>query len=263
MSESNVTLVTGATSGIGAATAQFLARRGHRVVLSGRRADQGEALAEAIRTQGGEATFVKADVADPEQVRHLVERALETYGRLDGAFNNAGIEGDTFVPLHLQSADNYRNVFEINVAGVLESLKAEIPALLRTGGGAIVNNASVAGILGFNGMALYTASKHAVVGLTRNAALEYASQGIRVNAVAPGPVETAMAKAVHTPEIRADYHDAIPLNRYGLEEELAEAIFFLCSDRSSYITGQVLAVDGGFDAAGIGLPTLRGERRNG
>jgi NAD(P)-dependent dehydrogenase (short-subunit alcohol dehydrogenase family) len=248
MSESNVTLVTGATSGIGAATARFLARKGHRVVLAGRRAEQGRALEREIRAASGEATFVQADVVDPEQVRHLVERVLETYGRLDGAFNNAGIEGDTFVPLHQQSAENYRKVFDVNVAGVLESLKAEIPALLRSGGGAIVNNASIAGLLGFNGMSLYAASKHAVVGLTRNAALEYAQQGIRVNAVAPGPIETEMFDRFATPEVRQFVTGVVPMGRTGRPEEIVSAVAWLLDRENSYTTGQVIAVDGGFTA---------------
>lgn len=248
MSESNVTLVTGATSGIGAATARFLARRGHRVVLAARRAEQRRALEREIRDAGGEATFVQADVVDSGQVRQLVERALETYGRLDGAFNNAGIEGDTFVPLHQQSAENYREVFDVNVAGVLESLEAEIPAMLRIGGGAIVNNASIAGLLGFNGMSLYAASKHAVVGLTRNAALEYAQQGIRVNAVAPGPIETEMFGRFATLQVRQFVTGAVPMGRTGRPEEIASAVAWLLDRENSYTTGQVIAVDGGFTA---------------
>lgn len=248
MSESNVTLVTGATSGIGEATARHLARRGHRVVLAGRREERGRAIVDAIRSTGGEASFVTADVADPEQVAAAVRFAVETYGRLDGAFNNAGIEGDTFVALHQQTPDNYRRVFDVNVAGVLESLKAELPALLASGGGAIVNNASVAGVVGFNGMSVYTASKHAVVGLTRNAALEYAPQGIRVNAVAPGPIETEMWDRFATPEVAEFVKGVVPMGRTGRPEEIASAVAWLLDPENTYTTGQVIAVDGGMTA---------------
>ena len=153
-------------------------------------------------------------------------------------------------------------MLEVNLTGPFLCTKAAVP-LMREHGGAIVNITSISAVRASTLRSAYGTSKAGLAHLTKQLAVELASLGIRVNGVAPGPVETAMAKAVHTPEIRADYHDAIPLNRYGLEEELAEAVFFLCSDRSSYITGQILAVDGGFDAAGIGLPTLRGERRNG
>ena len=151
----------------------------------------------------------------------------------------------------------------VNLTGPLLCTKAAVPLMRDHGGGAIVNITSISAVRASTLRSAYGTSKAGLAHLTKQLAVELASLGIRVNGIAPGPVDTAMAKAVHTPEIRADYHDAIPLNRYGLEGELAEAIFFLCCERSSYITGQILAVDGGFDAAGIGLPTLRGERRNG
>jgi NAD(P)-dependent dehydrogenase (short-subunit alcohol dehydrogenase family) len=154
-------------------------------------------------------------------------------------------------------------VLAVNLTGPFLWTKAAVPLMREHGGGAVVNITSISAVRASTLRSAYGTSKAALAHPTKQLAVELASFGIRVNGVAPGPVETAMAKAVHTPEIRADYHDAIPLNRYGLEEELADAVFFLCSNRASYITGQTLAVDGGFDAAGIGLPTLRGERRNG
>lgn len=243
---SPVSLVTGATSGIGAATARLLAARGDRVVLSGRREAEGEAVAASIREAGGEAAFVRADVADPEQVRHLIDRTLELYGRLDTAFNNAGVEGDPFVPTHQQTLDNYAHVMDINVRGVLLSMQAEIEAMLRTGGGAIVNNSSIAGLIGFGGMGVYTASKHAVAGLTRSAANEYATQGLRINAVAPGPITTDMYDRFATPEVQEMIRGMVPMGRPGSPEEVASAVLWLTDPGNSYTTGQVIAVDGGF-----------------
>ncbi len=248
MSESNVILVTGATSGIGAATAKAFAAAGHRVVLAGRRADKGLAVVDAIRAEGGEATFFPADVSNPEEVQSLVDKTLETYGRLDAAFNNAGVEGDTLVPFHEQSAENYRHVFDVNVEAVLNCMKAQVPAMLQSGGGAIVNNASIAGLVGFNGMSVYGASKHAVIGLTRNAALEYAQQGIRVNAVAPGPIETEMYDRFANDEVREQINTMVPMGRSGTAEEVASAVVWLADPANSYTTGQVIAVDGGFTA---------------
>ena len=246
MTESNVILVTGATSGIGAATAKAFAAKNHRVVLAGRRADKGQAILDQIQGAGGEATFFKADVSNPEEIQSLVDKTLETYGRLDVAFNNAGIEGDAFVPTHEQSSENYRKVFDVNVESVLNSMKAEIPAMMKSGGGSIINNASIAGLLGFNGMSVYTASKHAVVGLSRNAALEYAQQGIRVNAVAPGPIETEMYDRFANDEVRAQINMMVPMGRAGRPEEIASAVMWLADPSNSYTTGQVIAVDGGF-----------------
>jgi len=246
MSTSNVILVTGATSGIGAATAKAFAAGGHRVVLAGRRADKGRAVVDEIHAAGGEASFFSADVSKPGEIQSLVENAIGTYGRLDAAFNNAGVEGDAFVPVHEQSAENFRQVFDVNVEAVLNCMKAEIGAMLKTGGGAIVNNASIAGLLGFNGMSVYTASKHAVVGLTRNAALEYAQQGIRVNAVAPGPIETEMYDRFANDEVREQINMMVPMGRAGQPEEIASAVMWLADPANSYTTGQVIAVDGGF-----------------
>ncbi|MGX0997174.1 NAD(P)-dependent dehydrogenase (short-subunit alcohol dehydrogenase family) [Bradyrhizobium diazoefficiens] len=183
------------------------------------------------------------------------------FGRLDALVNNAGIA--VFAPLMETPDADWRRVLEVNLTGPFLCTKAAVPLMRDSDGGAIVNITSISAVRASTLRSAYGTSKAGLAHLTKQLAVELASLNIRVNAVAPGPVDTAMAKQVHTKEIRADYHDAIPLNRYGLEEELAEAIYFLCSERASYITGQILAVDGGFDAAGIGLPTLRGQRRNG
>jgi NAD(P)-dependent dehydrogenase (short-subunit alcohol dehydrogenase family) len=200
------------------------------------------------------------DVSDARQVAHALERLAARFGRLDALVNNAGVA--VFAPLLETSDADWNRILAVNLLGPFICTKAAVPLLREAGNAAVVNITSISAVRASTLRSAYGTSKAGLAHLTKQLAVELASLGIRVNGVAPGPVDTAMAKAVHTPDIRADYHDAIPLNRYGLEEELAEAIFFLSSDRASYITGQILAVDGGFDAAGIGLPTLRGQRRN-
>lgn len=255
-----VALVTGAARGIGLATARKFLAEGWRVALLD---IEGELLGRAVAEIGqNEATLaLTCDVSDVAAVGAAITPIGRQFGRLDALVNNAGIA--VFAPLMETSDADWRRVLEVNLTGPLLCTKAAVPLMRDGSGGAIVNITSISAVRASTLRSAYGTSKAGLAHLTKQLAVELASLNIRVNAVAPGPVDTAMAKQVHTPEIRADYHDAIPLNRYGLEEELAEAIFFLCSDRSSYITGQILAVDGGFDAAGIGLPTLRGQRRNG
>jgi NAD(P)-dependent dehydrogenase (short-subunit alcohol dehydrogenase family) len=254
-----VALVTGAARGIGFAVAKRFLADGWRVALLD---IEGELLHGALAglANPDHTLAVHCDVSDAGAVATAMEAVSRHFGRLDALVNNAGIA--VFAPLLETSDQDWNRILEVNLTGPFLCTKAAAPLMREHGGGAIVNITSISAVRASTLRSAYGTSKAGLAHLTKQLAVELASLGIRVNGVAPGPVETAMAKAVHTPEIRADYHDAIPLNRYGLEEELAEAVLFLCSDRASYITGQILAVDGGFDAAGIGLPTLRGSRRN-
>lgn len=255
-----VALVTGAARGIGLATAKRFLADGWRVALLDIEGEQQAGAAAALNNP--DATLaITCDVSDAAAVGAAMAAIMARFGRLDALVNNAGVA--VFAPALETSDADWNRIMAVNLTGPFLCTKAAVPLMREQGGGAIVNITSISAVRASTLRSAYGTSKAGLAHLTKQLAVELASLNIRVNAVAPGPVDTAMAKQVHTREIRADYHDAIPLNRYGLEEELAEAIYFLCSERSSYITGQILAVDGGFDAAGIGLPTLRGQRRNG
>jgi len=195
------------------------------------------------------------DVSNPKQVKTSIGRVVKRFRRIDALVNNAGIA--VFKPILKTTYKEWARVLDVNLSGPFLCSQACAPVMLRNGGGAVVNISSISGLRASGLRVAYGTSKAGLDHLTKQQAAELGNLGIRVNAVAPGPVDTAMAKKVHTADIRADYHDAIPLNRYGTEEEIAEAVAFLCSDAASYINGQTLAVDGGFDAAGIGLPSLR------
>jgi NAD(P)-dependent dehydrogenase (short-subunit alcohol dehydrogenase family) len=255
-----VALVTGAARGIGLATAKRFLAEGWGVALLDIERELLDGAIAAIANPD-HTLALYCDVSDAAAVRAAIDEVGRHCGRLDALINNAGVA--MFAPLLETSDQDWNRVLAVNLTGPFLCTKAAAPLMREHGGGAVVNITSISAVRASTLRSAYGTSKAALAHLTKQLAVELASLSIRVNGVAPGPVDTAMAKAVHTPEIRADYHDAIPLNRYGLEEELAEAILFLSSDRSSYITGQILAVDGGFDAAGIGLPTLRGARRNG
>jgi meso-butanediol dehydrogenase / (S,S)-butanediol dehydrogenase / diacetyl reductase len=254
-----VALVTGAARGIGLAIARWFLARAHRVAMLDIDADTlTQATARLKDTMGESAPRVLAlhcDVSSPAQVAAAVSKTVEAFGRIDALVNNAGVA--VFKPIGETGYDEWRWVMATNLDGPFLCTQACAPLMLKQGGGAVVNIASISGLRASTLRVAYGTSKAALIHLTKQQAVEYGNAGIRVNAIAPGPVETAMAKAVHTPAIRADYHDTIPLARYGSEEEIANAVGFLCSPEASYINGQVLAVDGGFDAAGVGLPTLR------
>jgi len=252
-------LVTGAARGIGLATAKRFLADGWRVALLDIDGDNLERTFKALCKP--EATLaITGDVADPKTSANAIEAIARRFGRLDALVNNAGIA--IFKPILEVTYEDWSRVLAVNLTGPFLMTQAATPLMRDSGGGAIVNITSISGLRASTLRTAYGTSKAGLAHLTQQQAVEFAALGIRVNAVAPGPVDTAMAKAVHTPEIRTAYHDAIPLNRYGLETELAEAIFFLCSERASYITGQTIAVDGGFEATGIGLPALRSEGRN-
>ena len=237
-----VVLITGALTGIGRTTALSFARQGARLVVSGRRDEKGQALAAELRALGAEAEYVRADVRVEAEVRALVER----FGRLDVAVNNAGTEGQ-LAPLAEQSEDNYRATFDTNVLGTVFALKHEMRVMTAQGSGSIVNLSSVAGHVGMAGAAIYVASKHAVEGLTKSAALEGAAVGVRVNAVAPGPVATDMLDRFTGGDAQG-LLSTIPARRAATTEEIAETILFLAGDKARYLTGQSLTVDGGYTA---------------
>lgn len=248
--QGKVALVTGGTSGIGRASALAFAREGARVVVSGRREKEGQEVVAAIQKAGGEASFVRADVSIERDVRALVDETVQRYGRLDVAFNNAGIE-EAIGPLETKDVETFDQLMNINVKGVWLSMKYQIPAMKKSGGGSIVNTSSVAGMIGFGGAAAYTATKHAVVGLTRAAAMENAKENIRINAVAPGAIHTDMIQRFTGGE-GTDFFKMIaslhPIGRLGRSEEIADAVVWLSCAESSFVTGQNIPVDGGFTA---------------
>lgn len=245
--QGKVALVTGGTSGIGRETAVLFARAGAKVVVAGRRELEGEQTIELIHAAGGESRFVKTDVSRASEVEALIQKAVETFGRLDIAFNNAGVEG-VLSPIVRQSEVDWDRTIAINLKGVWLCLKYETQQMLHQGGGgAIVNMSSVTGLVGSAGAAAYSASKHGVIGLTQTAALENAKSGIRINAVCPGFTESPMAdRLFRVPGVQKYIVSCHPIGRLGRPAEIAEAVVWMCSDRASFMTGQSLVLDGGF-----------------
>ncbi|MDF9797851.1 NAD(P)-dependent dehydrogenase (short-subunit alcohol dehydrogenase family) [Catalinimonas alkaloidigena] len=241
--KNKVALITGSSYGIGKATAIAFAQRGAKVVLSDWK-DDVDTL-DTIHQVGGEAIFVKCDVSNESMVKSLIEETIRRFGKLDLAFNNAGIEG-TPAPAPDCTRDNWDKVIGINLTGTWLCMRYEIPAMLSQGKGVIINNASIAGLVGFPGMPAYVASKHGLVGLTKNVALDFAKEGIRVNAVCPGVIHTPMIDRYTggDQQVLEQFAEATPMGRIGQPEEIAETVVFLCSDAASYITGQAIAVDG-------------------
>jgi NAD(P)-dependent dehydrogenase (short-subunit alcohol dehydrogenase family) len=241
-----VVLITGGTSGIGKSTAIAFARAGGKVVLTGRREKEGAQVVAEIKKLGGDAAFVQADISKDADVKKMVDFTVDKFGRLDVAFNNAGVEWKG--PLNHATEAEYRRIFDINVWGVLNSMRHEIPVMLKNGGGAIVNTSSVAGHVGLAQVSIYIASKHAVEGLTKSVALEFAKQNIRINAIAPGVIATEMLDRFAGDELRDQITSIIPVARVGVADEIAAAVLYLASDAAKFTTGTSLIVDGGFVA---------------
>jgi NAD(P)-dependent dehydrogenase (short-subunit alcohol dehydrogenase family) len=247
--DSKVALVTGGSSGIGRATALTFAREGAKVVVADMQQDGGHQTVHMIQESGGEATFVPVDVTRAADVEAMIAKAVQTYGRLDCAYNNAGVGSRARAPLADYPEEDWHRIIAINLTGVWLCMKYEIPQMLQQGGGAIVNTASIAGLVGLSETSAYVASKHGVVGITRTAALEYARQGIRVNCVCPGYIRTPMtAQSMSDPDRLAQMIAREPIGRVGNPEEVAAAVTWLCSDAASFVTGHTMTVDGGYMA---------------
>jgi NAD(P)-dependent dehydrogenase (short-subunit alcohol dehydrogenase family) len=243
--QDKVVLITGGTSGIGRATALAFAAEGAKVVVAGRRKNEGAESVALVEQAGGQGLFVRADVSVEEDVASMVAQTIEAFGRLDFAFNNAGVFPEPG-PLTEVTTETIDRILAVNVRGVALCMKHEIPAILRSGGGSIVNTASFLGIRPFPGTAIYNASNSAVIGLTRSAAVEFASQGVRVNVVCPGVIETAMNEAIRAEESGRDFLNGLqPMQRIGLPGEVAGAVLYLCSPSARFVTGTTLSVDGG------------------
>ncbi|MDQ6628333.1 MAG: SDR family oxidoreductase [Pseudomonadota bacterium] len=254
VSSTPVAVVTGGARGIGLAIGRWFLGHGHRVVLLDIDAETLARAAAAI-DDAERVMAIVCDVADPARVQSAVAAVADRFGRIDALVNNAGVA--VFKTIGETSFAEWRHVLSTNLDGAFLCTQACVPIMRRTGGGSIVNIASISGLRASTLRVAYGTSKAALIHLTRQQAVELGTRGIRANAIAPGPVDTEMAKLVHSVAIRSDYYDAIPLNRYGTCEEIADAVGFLCSPAAAFINGQVLAVDGGFEAAGVGLPTLR------
>lgn len=242
-----VTMITGGSFGIGRATALAFAKKGAKIVIVDWR--EGKETLDLIKKSGGEAIFIKCDVSDASDVKSMVEKTMTAFGRIDYAFNNAGIEGEQ-ATTHECTDENWEKTIGVNLTGVWHCMKNQIPIMQKQGNGVIINCASVAGLVGFSGLPAYVASKHGIVGLTKTAALEYAKSGIRVNAVCPGVIKTDMIDRLTGSQKEAEeqFAEMEPVGRLGEPEEVANAVVWMCSDEASFVTGHAMAVDGGWVA---------------